>query len=245
MRAIIIDDKPFIVQTIANIISTQCPTVEVVAQANNVKTGVESIRQHKPDLVFLDIRMPDGTGFDLLEQVKDLQFRVIFVTAYEEYAVKAFRFSAIDYILKPIDPDDLIQAIQKAEKLIQSEARISRETFVANKDLNPDEKRLILRTSDRMYVVKVSEIIRCASSGNYTEFFLKNGQKLLVSKPLKDYEELLTEFHFYRVHHSHLINLRQISHFEKPENCVIMSDQSNVPVSSRKKEEFLNVLDKL
>jgi len=247
LRAIIIDDIDAIRQKNISIIRENCPNVAIIAEADSVAAGVAAIRKFIPDLVFLDVEMADGTGFDLLQQLKPINFKVIFITGYQEFAIKAFRFSAIDFLLKPIDPDDLIEAVQKAEKTLNKEMlELQFSTLFANIERPKNLQKLILKTAEKVYSINVQDIIRCESEKNYTTFFLLNGQKLLVSTTLKDYETLLVPMGFFRSHQSHLINMPYFDHYIKSDSGVIvMKDKSQIPLATRKKEEFLNLLNSL
>lgn len=245
---IIIDDEQKARETVADILKLHCKDVSVVAQAEDVASGIESIALYKPDVVLLDVQMPDGTGFDLLQQLDAIDFKVIFITAFQEYAIKAFKFSALDYIIKPVDPDELSVAINKAEHSLEQENfRLKLNAFLANIDnITKEVKKIVLKTADNIYVINVQDIIRCESNRNYTMFYFDGGEKLLVSKTLKEYDDLLSGYGFFRVHQSHLVNLNYISHYKKGEGgSVSMKDGSSVAVSIRKKERLMKLLDEL
>lgn len=248
LRTIIVDDEPNARQVIRNILELYCNQVEIVGEAENVKTGVTLIKDLNPDLVFLDINMPDGTGFDLLNKVKSLNFRFIIVTAYEQYAIQAIRKSAIDYIMKPINANELIEAVEKAalsDYRLENES-VKLENYLHNLQKDLDEHRIVLNTINSIYVVKVREIVRCMADKNYTEVYLVNGKQLILSKTLKDFEEMLSEYGFFRTHQSHMVNVRFIESYEKGlGGTVIMTDGSKVPVSSRRKETFLKLMEQM
>ena len=248
MRTIIIDDEEKARKTIFNYLSMYCKSVEVVAQADNVENGYKAITSNSPDLVLLDINMPDGTGFDLLKKFDHIPFKLIFITAYEEYAIKAFKFSALDYLLKPINPQDLIAAIEKARIVIDNEAfELRYKAFLSNFDnKTKTDKKLVLKTSESIYLLEIKDIIRCEADGGYTTFFVNDGRKIVVSKNLKEFEDILTEFEFFRPHHSHLVNLNYMLSFEKRDGGhIVMKDKSEVPVSTRKKDDLLDIFEKL
>ncbi|MBI2280289.1 MAG: response regulator transcription factor [Bacteroidetes bacterium] len=241
MKAIIIDDEESGRKTVRNFIEKYTPDVEVVDEADNVKNGLFSILSNKPDVVFLDVRMPDGTGFDLLEKLPKINFKIIFVTAYEQHAIKAFKYSAIDYLLKPVNPDDFIEAINK----LKSGNRI--EEIGQKVDILLKNKirfnRIALPTSSGLKMISVSEIIRCESDNNYTNFFLISGKKILVSKTLKDFDELLSSEGFYRVHKSHLINIQFVKEYIRGEGgTVVLEDNTPIEVSRRKKDGLIELL---
>lgn len=247
MRTIIIDDEEKARKTIINYLSIYCQNVEIVAQAENVEGGYNAIIQNKPDLVLLDINMPDGSGFDLLNKFSNIDFKIIFITAYEEYAVKAFKFSALDYLLKPVNPKELIDAIEKARIVIDNEAfELRYKAFVSNFDnKSKTERKLVLKTSESIYVLETKDIVRCEADGSYTTFYISDGRKILVSRNLKEFEEMLNEFQFFRPHHSHLVNLNFMLSFEKRDGGhIVMKDKSEVPVSTRRKDDLLKLFDK-
>ena len=249
MKAVLIDDAEKARIALRSDLKSHCPQVAIVGEADGVVSGLELIERTKPHLVFLDIRMVDGTGFDLLENLKGFvrsQLHVIFTTAYNEYAIKAFKFSAVDYLLKPIDPDELKQAVDKIN--LQKEAvpeQNGQLAFLLNalKDLKQTQKRIALSSAEKVQIVDLTDIIRCESDRNYTLFFLSENRKILVTKTLKEYEELLEEYGFLRVHHSHMINLKQLKEFVKTDGgYAVMNDASQVPVSVRKREQLFRVL---
>jgi len=237
IRAIIIDDIPEARTVLKSDLENYCVNIEVIGEAEGVVSGAKLIKELKPDLVFLDIQMQDGTGFDLLEILPNKDFKLIFTTASDEYAVKAFKFSAVDYLLKPIDPDELMDAVSKVEQQDQSTDRIGllKENF-------DQPKRLALNTLDKIHIVEVAEILRCESHINYTMFYFTDGTKLLVTKTLKEFDKLLTDHHFIRVHQSHLINTRFIKEFSKSDGYIFMKDSTKVPVSTRKKQVLMEMI---
>lgn len=246
MHILVIDDEDRARKSIVDLLQLSHFNIESITQAYNVKSGLEAIRNHKVDLLLLDINMPDGTGFDLLKKLDSIDFKIIFITAYEEYAIRAFGFSAIDYLLKPIDPAKLMEALEKARQLVEQESiNLKLNALFANlENSNSECKKLILKTAENIYVVSTSDIIRCESDSGYTNFFLVDGKKILVSNNLKDYEEMLNGMGFYRIHQSHLINIKYIDHYSKTDGgAVIMKDNSNLPVARRKKDSFLKLLE--
>ncbi len=245
LRAILVDDIDTIRQKNAALIKEHCPNVALLGEADSVKTGVACIRQFMPDLVFLDVEMADGTGFDLLQELRPVNFKVIFITAHQEFAIKAFRFSAIDFLLKPIDPEELVSAVKKAEEVVTRDMlELQFNTLFSNIERTRGLQKLILKTAEKIYSVNVQDIIRCESDKNYTTFFLLNGQKLLVSTTLKEYETLLTPMGFFRSHQSHLVNMLYFDHYVKGDgNTIVLKDKSTVPLAIRKKDEFLQWLN--
>lgn len=246
MNIVIIDDEARARSSIASIIKVSQHNIKVVAEADCVKTGIEAIKKHKPHLILLDIDMPDGTGFDLLKAMDYINFKVIFITAYEEFAVKAFEYSAIDYILKPADPKKLIDAISKAQQLVEQEnINLRLNALFANLDnINPNCKKLVLKTAEKIYLISTSDIIRCEADTGYTQFFLVDGKNILISRTIKDFDVLLDGLGFFRIHQSHLINLKFIDYYDKTEGgSVRMKDKSMLPLARRKKESFLKLIE--
>lgn len=246
MRTVIIDDEDRARKSIADLIKISNNSVQLVGEASDVQSGIHIIKTLKPDLVLLDINMPDGTGFDLLKTIENINFKIIFITAYEEFAIRAFEFSAIDYLLKPVDPSKLMEALEKARLIIEQESiNLKLNALFANLESSTtDSKKLILKTAENIYIVSTSDIIRCESDCGYTNFYLVDGKKILVSKNMKDYEDMLNGMGFYRIHQSHLINIKYIDHYNKTEGgAVIMKDNSYLPLARRKKDSFLKLLE--
>lgn len=248
LRAVIVEDEKRSREALEGLLKLYCKNLDVVGEAENVHEGLNVIRQQNPDVVFLDIQMPDGSGFKLLERIERIDFDVIFTTAYDQFAIKAIRYSALDYLLKPIMPEDLVNAVNKAEKNIQiQKSRDNIKVLLENISLPPAESpKIILSTSEKINVVKIDEIIRCESDNYYTMFYFINDKRLLVSKTLKEQEELLSEHNFIRPHKSHLINVKYIKSYLKSEGgMILMEDGSKIPVSRRKKEYIMEVLSNL
>jgi two-component system LytT family response regulator len=247
LRAIIIDDIDAIRAKNTSLIKQHCPNVVLIAEANSVKTGVAVIQQYVPDLVFLDVEMTDGTGFDLLQQLVTINFKVIFITAFQDFAIRAFRFSAIDYLLKPIDPTDLIEAVNKAEETVNKEVlELKFSTLFSNIERPKNLQKIVLKTSEKIYSVNIQDIIHCEADKNYTTFYFINAPTLVVSTTLKDYETLLLPHGFFRPHQSHLINMSYFDHFIKANNgTILLKNNVTIPLSVRKRDEFLSLLDNL
>ncbi len=241
---VVIDDEQKARETIITILGMSKTGVDVVGEAESVESGYELIVAKQPDLVLLDISLTDGTGFDLLKKFERIPFRVIFITAHEEFALKAIKFSALDYILKPITAGELLHAVERAEESrIHDETELKLSTFLSNLE---KIRKIVLKTAESIHIVQLKNIIRCESDGNYTIFITDNGEKLMVSKTLKDYADLLEPSGFFRPHQSHLINFDHILRFEKVDGGhLVMSDESIVPVSSRKREELFKLFEKM
>jgi two-component system LytT family response regulator len=245
-KILIIDDEKPTRELIKRMIDSFGFDVEIFIDGENVKSGVESIHRIQPDLVFLDIQMPDGNGFDVLKSVDQINFEVIFITAFQEYAIQAIKFSALDYILKPIDAEELRQSLSNALNKLNEKS--DENVFQAlHHNIQPQNKRkLVLKTQESNYVVDIEDIIRCESDKNYTFFYLKTGKKILVSRTLKDYDILLSPFQFFRVQQSHLVNLNFVDRYDKQDGgSVIMKDGASIPLSPVKKDQFFKMLENL
>lgn len=252
LRAIIVDDETNARETLLNLLQLTCKEVEVCGMAANVDSALKLLSEQNPDLVFLDIQMPEKSGFDFLKSLEKINFGVIFTTAFQEYAVKAFRFSATDYLLKPIDPDELVEAVEKfrsnLNKIGTGQLQILQEQFETVADIpekirKPNEnQRIALPAAEGIHIIELSEIIQCESMGSYTKFHLKNGQKVVVSRLLKEFEEILDNFQFFRVHQSNIVNLQYIKRYVKGDGGQVwMVDNEVVEVSRRRKDEFLEL----
>ena len=246
IRAVIVEDEEASRLTLKNYIDKYCDGVEVIGESGNVEEGVSCIKEHQPDLVFLDVEMPFGNAFDLLEKFEEVFFETIFVTAYSHYAIKAINYSASHYLLKPIDIDDLIAATTKVrEKILlkeQSDAHINTKVLLENIHItNSQLKKVVLPVMDGFEVVEVQEIIRCQANDNFTDFHLKDGTRKVICRTLKHYEEVLNEVGFIRVHKSHLINVNYVKAYKKGKGGhVEMNDGSQVDVSASRKQAFLD-----
>ncbi len=246
IKTVIIDDEPRARETLGKMLRTYCRNIEIVGEGNNVKSGIEQIESLHPDVVFLDIRMPDGTGFDLLEQLNYLDFVLVILTAYDEYALKAFKFSAIDYLLKPLDPEELISSVKKIENSLNIQNN-QLKTLIENINnrYKPFEK-LVLKTAESIFIVKTEDIIRIEAESNYCRFYIQNSPTILISKTLKEYNKVLHHCNFFRPHQSHLINLNHVVRIDKQDGITIyMDDDSKVPVSFRKKDSLYAAITNL
>jgi len=242
LKTVIVDDEQDAVDFINSIIGEYCPLLEVVGKANNVIQGVAVINEKKPDLVFLDVEMPNGTGFDLLTQFPEKDFDVVFITAFNHYAIKAIKFSAVDYILKPININEFIDSVERvmkkrAEKSTQGNDSIK--ILMENLRSSPPS-RLAIPTADGMEYLNPKDIIRIEADRSYSWFFITGNRKILVSKHLKEFQELLSDRYFFRPHNSHLINLKYVRKYIRKEGGYIeMTDGSLIPVSRNRKDIFL------
>lgn len=242
-KAILIDDMPQAIEGLTKDLANFCPIVEIIGTAGGVVEGAKLLRNQKPDILFLDIMLGDGTGFDLLEILPETNFQLIFTTASDEFAIKAFRYAAVDYLLKPIDPDQLKKAVEKAGVKVNN----PKERWDILKDVyqNPQRpNRIALHTAEKIYIANINEIVRCESDDNCTWFYFKNQSKLLVTKTLKQFEQTLKEQNFFRVHQSHLINFDFVQEFVKTEGGYLkMKNGDHVPVSVRKRQQVFDWLE--
>lgn len=246
IKAAIIDDMEQARLTLKKDLETYTPEVSIIAEAGGVIEGVKMLKSIKPDVLFLDIQMQDGSGFDLLDILSEINFKIIFITASDAHAIKAFRYAAIDYLLKPVDPDELKIAIGKLKTEGFNENAKYQLLNESLKENNKPHSRLALHTQDKIHVVEISDIVRCESNINYTEFHFIDGKKLLVTKTLKDFEELLNDHGFFRVHQSHLVNTSCIREFIKSDGgSILMSNGDVIPVSTRKKTTVLEMIERL
>lgn len=243
IKSILVDDEKHGRENLAGILKQYCPEVELLGEANSVEKAILLIHSENPDLVFLDIEMPKENGFRLLEHFKDLRFEVIFVTAHGNYAIKAIRFSAADYILKPININDLQAAVEKVSNRIrQKQENLRMKQLVYNLS-QPGNPRIGLPTGDRIEFVEVNKIIRCQGEGNYTHFYFNENKHLLVAKTLVEFEDLLQEHSFIRVHKTHLVNLKHVVAYVKTDGGMLqLSNGDKVAVSRRRKEMVQKML---
>lgn len=243
MTTLIIDDESSGRKTIRTFIAKYAHNLKIVDEADSVKSGLLAIKKHQPEVLFLDVRMNDGTGFNLLEQLTHVNFQVIFVTAYEEHAIKAFKHSAVDYLLKPLDPDDFIASVSKLKKeskLEEIEKKV--EALLQN---NHKIEKIALPTLSGLNMIKIKDIVHCESDNNYTNFHLKNGKKLLVSRTLKEFDEILSPEGFYRTHKSHLVNISYIAEYIKGEGGIVkLENGDHIEVSRRRKEGLIQALSR-
>jgi two-component system LytT family response regulator len=247
LRAVIVDDEQDAVSFIASIAAEYCPQIEIVGKAFSAIEGIEVITKEKPDLVFLDVEMPHGSGFDLLAGFPEKDFDVIFITAFNHYAIKAIKFSAVDYILKPINISEFIEAVKRVEerRKEKKDQKINFSALFENLKTGLPSK-LAIPTSSGMEYLNTREIIRIEADRSYSWFFMENGEKYLVSRNLKEYQELLSDRNFFRTHNSHLINLEHVKKYIRHEGGYIeMTDGSTAPISRGKKDLFLEQMGKI
>src|SRR6187397_479745 len=247
IRCILIDDESNSLEMMEWLLTTYCPQIKIEAMCNTASKGIEAINEYKPDLVFLDIEMPHMNGFDMLEQFDKLFFDVVFCTAYDQFAIKAFKYSALNYLLKPIDPDDLKETIRRIE---EKKSMPSKEQFELllqniNQPVKSTPQRIALTTGDGMIFVPTTDIIYCEAESNYTSVVLANGKKVVVSKVLKDIDEALSGPDFCRVHSSFLINVNRIKKYVRGDGgYLIMDDDTNISISRNRRQEFIELFSK-
>lgn len=243
MRAILVDDEPDGIRTLHKLLELHCPNVKVVATCSNANDAKQQINELRPDVIFLDIQMPGKTGIELLTELSDKFFEVIFVTAHNEYLLQALQFSAADYLLKPVDEDRLIEAVQRVEKRLAEGKREERtEALLHNLTTkgDPTNMRLCLPTFKGFIVLKLEDIIYCEAERSYTVFHLEGNKTVTVSKPLLEYDDLLQDTSFFRIHKSFLVNLHHVKEYQRGEGgMVIMSNNAEIEVSRRKKDQFM------
>lgn len=243
LNTLIIDDKPANINTLTKLLEMYCPQVNICASKQNIDDGYAAILKLQPQLVFLDVEMPDGNGFELLKKFDHVSFDVIFTTAYNQYAVQAFRENALDYILKPIDIDVLQQAVGRAvEKASLKRGNDHIQQFLSRLQ-TPNISKISIPVLDGYLFINHQDIIRCEASGSYSNFFMLDGQKLIVSLRLKECEEILPKREFFRLHHSHIVNLQHISRYVRGRGgYVIMEDKTTVEVAASRKDQFLEYM---
>ncbi|WP_323789327.1 LytTR family DNA-binding domain-containing protein [Psychroserpens sp.] len=248
MKILVVDNEINIREGLVEMITNFCDDVSEIHEANGVQSGLEKIEDVSPDVVFLDVELDDGTGMELLSKLSEINFHLIFITAHNKYAIDAFKFSAIDFLLKPIAPDELIIAFEKVKQQYKNK-HLSNQLQVMQDSLNKItllDKKIVLKDSNSIYFINLNDIVRCESSGQYTEFYIEDSKRIVISKSLKEYEELLEPYGFIRPHHSHLININKILRFDKVNGgSLIMETLEEIPVSFRKKAQILQFLDNL
>jgi two-component system LytT family response regulator len=240
LRVFIVEDEIHSQETLKSLLHEFCDGVEIVGVASDVDTAVALIRETTPDLLFLDVELQTGTGFEVLDRLTEVNFEVVFTTAFEQYAVKAIKLSSIDYLLKPIDIEELQRAVEKGKvKKDEGGRKQKLETLMSNLG-STGKKKICLATSDGLEFINIQDIIYCEASGSYTNFYLTNGTTILVSKNLKEYETILTDQNFMRVHNSFLINLAEVKKFVKSEGgYILMKNNAQISISQKKRDEFI------
>ncbi|MFC3560064.1 LytR/AlgR family response regulator transcription factor [Pedobacter jamesrossensis] len=247
MRAILVDDEQANLENLQVLLAKNCPEVKVVAVSNGIDDAFAKVNLHRPDLLFLDIQMGKTTGFDLLTLLTEKSFEVIFVTAYDNYGIQAVKFAALDYLLKPVDPDELKQAVSKAEERIKSKINGEQLNFLLNqiKRVEPSVPKIALPQQNEIRYVSVDNIVRCVADNTYTFFYLSSGERILISKPLKEYSDLLKPHGFVRAHQSHLVNPKFVKSWLKEDGGILlMNNGDKIPVSKPNREMVKTFLGK-
>jgi len=245
-KAIIIEDEAKGLNNLKNLLKEHCPQVNIIGDAGSISEGAALLEEESPDMAFLDISLPDGLVFQLLNQIRPIDFEVIFVTAYEEYAVKACEYSSIGYILKPIDPDALKEAVARINLRQNSEVEKRLDLFNSYYN-NPNAfTKMSISALDGIYFVNIADIVRFEAEDNYTHIYLKSGERITASKTIKAYEDLLAPFNFYRVHKRHVINLNFMRKFVKGDGgYLVMDDDIQIEVSRRRRPAFMERMKRL
>lgn len=245
MKVIIVDDEISIRNSIKSILDNKHPDIEIIDSVANVSDGYNAVLRNKPDLLFLDVEMPDGTGFDLMEKLTPIDFKVVFITGHQEYALRAIKMSALDFILKPFGEDDIDNAVLKAREAInRDEEYIKFQTLKENLEGNKVLKRVVLPTSDNLHLVAVSDIMRAEADSNYTRFIIADGQKIMVSRTIKEFDNLLSGSGMIRVHQSHLVNIIFVDKYIKRDGgCLQLKDGTKIPVSQNLRKKVIAAIN--
>lgn len=247
IKAVLVDDEKNALEMMEWLLTTYCPQVEIAAMCSSAEQGIEAVHTHRPDVLFLDIEMPKLNGFDMLEKFDKLFFDVVFCTAYDQFAIKAFKYSALNYLLKPVDPEDLKTTVQRieAKKTIPTKEQFDLLLRNIQQPVKTTSQRIALTTSDGLIFVPTADIIYCEAESNYTSVVLSGGKKILVSKVLKEIDEALSGPDFYRVHSSFLININRIKKFVRGDGgYIIMDNDATVSISRSRKQEFMELFSK-
>jgi two-component system LytT family response regulator len=246
IKAIIIENDDQAAGLITKTVEAYIPNVSIIAQAKDIKSGIGLINDNDPDLVLLDIRLSDGSGFDLIDHFGKADFKVIFISNYADYAIKAIQYDAIGYLLKPLVEEELAQALKKADDLIRFEEKLHTKALGESiKGLNKSH-RMVLKSIDQVHVVDTSDIVHIEADGNYSTFYLRDGRKIVISKSTREYEEILLDQGFHRIHKSHIVNINRMSYFNKADGgTLVMCNGDQVPVASRKRDMLMELFDGL
>lgn len=250
IKTVIIEDEQVSYLVLRQVLTENFPEIEIIGNSSSVNSAYDLILISKPDLVFLDVQLEGGSGFALLEKFEYIDFSIIFVTSYNQYAIKAIKWSALDYILKPVNPDELHKAINKLKKINNLQnTNLKTDTLLENIKHSKDiisKGKIVLPTNEEYHIVSVDDIIRCQADNYYTKVFLNNGKQIMVSKTLKEYEQLLSDSGFIRTHNSHLINIKYIKTFVRLEGgYIVMTDSTIIPVSRRRKNMIVEMLNNI
>ncbi len=247
INAIIIDDQSHFQEIIKNLLDSYFPEIYLSGTAASVEEGVNKIKTLKPNLVFLDIELKDGSGFHILQRIKERNFKVIFITAFDNFAIRAIKFSALDYILKPINEYEFKTAVDRALEIIEGrEVEEQINNFLSHYEKKTQSKKIVLKTSDSLHLIDIANIIYARSDNNYTTFCVEDGDEIMVSRSIKEYEELLSDYRFFRPHQSYLVNLNQVLRIDKTDGgFIVLKNGMEIPISVRRKNKLLQILEKL
>ena len=243
IKAIIIEDEPFFAEMVQSFLHDFYPDIELKGMAQTVNDGWKLITSAQPDIAFCDIELKDGTMFDVLKKMNSISFQIIFITAHNKFAIQAFKFSAIDYLLKPVEETEFRNAVDRAIERVNQKQLQHIRLMLENMDRSNENRRIVLRTMDQIHIVNVKDIVRCRADNTYTTFYLVTGENILVSKGMKEYEDILCENGFFKIHQSHIINLQFLRKIDKSSEEVILSDKTRLPLSQRRKQDLLQILN--
>ena len=245
-KVLIIDDESRTRSLLSNMLSRMDFNLSIFKDGESVESGIQAIEKENPDIVLLDIQLQDGTGFDVLDRIGERDFQVIFVTAHEEFALRAIKSSALDYILKPVDQSELKKAVERAIESFEKGKGQSEKYDTLLNNLKSDQKKIVLRTVESLFIIDIDSIMRCQSENNYTTFYLDDQRKIVTSRTMKEYEEALSYPYFMRCHRSHMINLNFVDRFDKNDGGkIVMKDSAEVPLSRTFRDKFFELLDKM
>ena len=240
MKAVLIDDEPKNIRVLKKLLTEFCPQVSIVGEASGIEDALPVIRQGQPDVVFLDIEMPYGNAFDLLDKLIPIEFEVIFITAFDSYALRAFKYSALDYLLKPVSIEELVTAVNRVEKKLQHNTNAHLLNLLSNIGQQPDRQRIAIPQKDEIFFIQVGEIVYCEASGGYTRIFRHGGKTFVSSRAIREYEEILPQEIFLRIHNSYIVNLRFVKKYQKGRGGMVeMENGATIEVAARRREEFL------
>jgi two-component system LytT family response regulator len=248
IKAVIIDDEPAMQELNSRLLAEYFPNIELAGTADSVESGLDLIQEIRPDLVLLDIEIKGGTGFQILQQLKPNKFKVVFITAFDTFAIKAIKFSALDYIIKPVNETEFQLAVQKAVDDFHNrpDNEIQLDVLMDSYRKEIQSKKLVLKTIDSLHIIDISDILFCQSDNSYTTFFMGENEKIVVSKGIKEYAELLNDYGFFRPHQSYLVNLNHVKKIDKSDGgFIIMKNKKEIPVSIRQKKQLITLLEKL
>lgn len=247
MKILVVDDEKNVRLTLVGLLNSFCEGISEIKEADDVESGITLIESFKPDLLFLDVELKTQTGMELLNAIHDPNFELVFVTAHQQYAIDAFKFSAIDFLLKPIDPFALTQTVKKVQQNLSKNHLAEQLKILQQHHSNSKllDNKIVLKDSEAIYYVKIANILFCAADGAYTTFHLHSGEQIIISKTIKEYDDLLTAYNFIRAHKSYLVNSYFIKKFDKTYNNIILDNDQEIPVSIRKREHVLSLLQKI